>query len=81
MGEWSLARNTALHGLTKGAGWRARIGRAGQLALHLWQSVDGEVHRDIINATNALGRLASGHMLKDDVIELVHEHAKFVLIF
>jgi hypothetical protein len=56
-------------------------GLAGQLALHLGQTVDREVHRDVIDALEAIGRLATGHVLKDDVIELVHENAEFVLIF
>ena len=78
--KWTLTGQHTLHGLARGH-HRTRIGLAGQLALHLGQPVDGEVHSDIVDALEAIGRLATGHMLEDDVIELMHQHAQLVLIF
>ena len=77
--ERPFTGQTALHGLAI-RHKRARIGRAGQLALHLGQTVDREVHRDIVDTLETIGRLATGHVLKDDMVELMHQDAEFVLV-
>ena len=57
---------------------RTGISLTRQLALHLRQTIDREVHRDVINTLEPIGRLTPGHMLKDDVIKLVHQNTELV---
>ena len=77
--EWTLARKHTLHGLAA-SHRRTRVSLAGQLASHLRQTVDSEVHGNIVDALETIGRLATGHVLEDDVIELMHEDAKLMLV-
>ena len=77
--EGAFAWEAALHGLA-GGHHRARIGLARELVTHLRQTVDREVHRDIIDALKPIGRFAPGHVLENDVIELVHQDAELMLV-
>ena len=43
-------------------------------------AVDREIHSDIVNALQAIGGLAMGHMLKDDVIKLMLQNSQLMRI-
>ena len=80
MGKLALTGQTALHWLAALGEHGTGIRLAGQLSRHFGKSVDCEIHRDVVNTTDAAFRLTSGHMLENDVIELVHQNTQLVLV-
>ena len=74
--EDAFARDARLHILTVDL-W-AGVGLAWQ---HLGNvAVNSQIHRDVINTLEAIGRLAAGHVLEYKVVELMHQDALLVLV-
>ena len=80
MGKLALTGQTTLHWLATFTEDRTGISLTWQLSMHLGKTVDCEVHRNVVNTTDATFWLTSGHMLKDDVIELMHQNTQLVLV-
>ena len=80
MGERSFSGDACLHGFASRSGRWSWFGIVGKVSLHIRQAIDCQIHRNVVQAANALGRLAPCYMLKDDMVKLVLQDRKSVLV-
>ena len=58
----------------------AWVGLVRELASHFRQTVDSQVHRDVVDALKTGGGLTPRDVLENEVVELMHQNTQLVLI-